>query len=336
MQVLDIINEGPGSWLVGTAIAKEIAAKWARDIRIYQKEFKKIPTLDELKEFAPAEKYTTQADAITPGVEKSAYKQALDIIKADKNKLMMQGLEIIKDKLVNGASWFVYAINGLGVLATALGAGHAYSEYERKLNIGLKQLESGAFTGEQFKTWHDRIFIVMIGQMAIAIGSMASAGGFMAVISKMPAGHAASFFRNVFSTIPTGIIMAVESELLTNENVTKRIAQYMTAQGYYDSVTGEKEDPSLFGQGIEALFTQVAPFENWFKSMAFNAAKKAKMGEKIPPSVLPKEKQPNSAAPAPAASNNQSEPDAPVSGGIPNRPAQAAQPARSGAGEDWK
>jgi hypothetical protein len=143
--------------------------------------------------------------------------------------------------------------------------------------------------------------------------------------------------RHIISTLNSSAMIYLQNRIMSPEN-GKRLAYYLTAQGMKDDSIAMPND--MIGKTVENLLLFAA--EPWFRGLALDAAKAAKQGDKIPPSLRPKDDNataPAAAAPTtqtPAAANTNAEEEPPVSGGTRQRPQQGAQPARSGAGEDWK
>ena len=344
MKVLDIISEGIGSYFVKKAVVEQIAKGWVKEIRLYKQEFGAIPKLDELLDFAPAEKLTKEkALARDPDVQGKAYKEAVTKFKAEERshlwKMGKEGLAVAAKKLGNGGSWIAWIVKWGSTVFPVVGAVEPWNAYNDKVEYALEMLakgpEGGGWTPEQFKTYHDRIQLVFYAEAGLSIATAVGSVGLASWIGKIPLDGAVRFFGSITSTLNTVGMNYLQNKIQSPEG-GKMMAYYLTAQGM--KADGIEKPPSDFGKGLEQFLTLYAA-EDYFKKLALEAAEKGKQGDKIPPKLRPKEpakpnNEPAGSAPAaPAAANDHDEEEAPVSGRN-NRPAQAAQPA--GTSSEWK
>jgi len=357
MKVLDVISEGITSRYIAKEVVDQIAKSWLKEIKLYKQEFGVIPKLDELIDFAPAEKLTKEkAIARDPEIQQKAYKEAIRLFKEQERAKGLQSIDKSLSKaglkLAEMAGWFAWFLKWGSRLAMVYELGAAWRTYEEQLQLALEDLSSGAIDGPQFKTLHDRILIQFYtaagATIAVAgIGGLARAGLKGAeIVAALKNGRfirdiiavnpADKFFTNLTKSIaPAGVVAL--AELLDSDWGRQQMVYYLTAEGMEEG--GVKLSPTWSGTIIEKVLANT----EHFKKKALEAASKGGSADKIPPSVRPKEKQqPNDAQPpaasnAPAAGSQASddhEEEPPVSGGTPTRPNQGAQAA--GTSSDWK
>lgn len=362
MKVLDIITEGKFSWL-GTAgerlIAKEVvdamAARWADAIISFKQANGKMPTFNEIMIKYPPDKMTTEkALANNPEIQKEAWEQAL---KEVNKKFTGKGLEAIDQliskvglKIAGLGGWLAWFAKWGARLAMVYELDSAWVTYEKQLKLALEDLNSGDINGEQFKTLHDRILIQFYAAATPVIFA-AGVGGFFRVGMKsaeiyrsfkhgrfirdiIAVNPGDKLFSNFAKTLaPAGVVAL--AEFLNTDWARTHMVYYLTAEGMKEG--NVRLDPTFSGTTIEKI---VADSEK-FKREALAAAKRGNAEEKIPPSVRPKAAEPDNKPAAPASSsaaapadNDQDEAEPPVSGGLPQRPQQGAQPA--GTSSEWK
>lgn len=349
MKVLDVISEAGNpiswglKWLSSKAVIEEIAKGWVKEIKLYKKEFGVNPKLDDLMDFAPAEKLTAEkAIARDPAVQEQAYKAAMDIVAKEERaaglNLAKRGVTLGMKKLGKGALWLSSFLKWGARASLVWGCADAWKEYNSKLNGALDDLGKGGMNGEQFKQFHDRILIEFYGQAAASIGASVVAMGlpkFIATYAGISSGPITAFFGNLVKAATAYGTEKYVLDYLASEDGASSLAYWLTAEGVVDDAGNQIEEPSELGKFIEGLAAKT----EYFKKKALEAANKRKLGDKIPPKVLPtpaeqKQKTPApSAAPA-AANDDEQEDEPPVSGGAPQRPAQGAQPA--GTSSVWK
>jgi hypothetical protein len=341
MKVLDIISEGIGSYFAKKAVVEQIAKGWVKEIRLYKQEFGSIPKLDELIDFAPAEKLTKEkAIARDPDVQSKAYKEAVAKFKAEERsnlwKLGKEGLAVAAKKLGNGGSWVAWIVKWGSTVFPVVGAVEPWNAYNDKVEYALEMLakgpENGGWTPEQFKTYHDRIQLVFFAEAGVSIATAIGSVGLASWIGKIPLDGAVRFLGSITSTLGTVGMNALQNKIQSPEG-GRMMAYYLTAQGM--KADGIEKPPSDFGKGLEQFLTLYAA-EDKFKQWALEAAEKGKQGDKIPPKLRPKDSDKpaaTSASSAPTAPGDHEE-EPPVSGGAPNRPSQGAQPA--GTSSEWK
>lgn len=342
MKVLDVISEGLGSYFVKKAVIEQIAKGWVKEIKLYKQEFGVIPKLDDLMDFASAEKLTAEkAIARDPKVQAEAYKDAVKLFKeaerANLWKLAGDGIKIVSKKFGTLGSWLTWMAKWGAATWAVVGSIKPYQEYKDKQDYAVSMLakgpENGGWTPEQFSTYHDRIYIVFMAQEGEAILTAIAAGGLAAWIGRIPMFGAREPLRHIISTLGSVAMIKLQDNIISSPENGKRLAYYLTASGMKDDSIAMPND--MIGQVVENSLLFLA--EPWFKKLAFDAAKAAKQGDKIPPNLRPKDDNatdtPALAAPAtaPAAANNQDETEPPVSG----RTQQGAQPAPAGTVIDW-
>ena len=346
MKVLDVISEagwnpiGAGMrWLGKGAVIEEIAKGWVKEIKLYKREFGEVPSLDDLKNFAPADALTLEkAVARDPLIQEKAYKEAIKIYNKEVRtagiNLAKKGISLGMRKLGNGAVWLTAFVKWGARASLVWNCKSAWDNYNNQLNLALDDLGTGAMNGEQFKKFHDRILIEFYGEAAASIGASVLAIGlpkFIGLFSPIASNGFTVFFGNLIKTaVAYGTQEEVVKVLASNEGAAA-LAYWLTAEGVVDENNKVIEPPSEIGTFIEGQFAK----RDWVKQKALDAANKRKLGDKIPPSVRPK----TPAAPAAAAPASgggsvapSDEEEAPVSGR--NGPAQAAQKA-SGTVIDW-
>lgn len=348
MKVLDIISEGIFGGYARKAVAEQIAKGWVKEIKLYKQEFGSIPKLDELMDIAPAEKLTAEkAHARDPRVQKAAYNEAVSLVKAEERELIKRGVGIAAGKAGNALLWLSWFAKWGTVVWGAFGTLTHWNEYKSRQAYAVKMLEKEQLTPEQFKTYHDRIFIAFVAQEAATIAAVIAAGGVAKFVQMLPLGNTVKFFNNLMVGWGAGELLNFTKQLSTPESAAK-IVYLLTAQGMVKD--GVELPPDSFGSAVEnALTLYVA--EDYFKKLALDAAKTGGQGDKIPPNLRPSGEKPagtpaaspsagsSSAAPSTAA-NDQDEEEPPVSGGLPQRPnqsgrpGQGSQPARTSS--EWK
>jgi hypothetical protein len=344
MKVFDIVSEGIFGKGAGKLLAQEvvdtIAKGWAKEIKLYKREFGEIPAFKDLTDIVPAESLTVEkAIARDPANQQAAYREALrlhkEFEKAQTKQLSAAARQRIIKKIDKGGVTFSNFLRAVSSVALAFEVTAAYRTYNQQLDDALVKLdlgpERGGYSPEDFKLVHDRILIQFYAQAvaSIVLGGLSAKTFYDKIRAAAPA---EKFLSNLITSAHTAAYAGILA-FLDSDTGQKELLFYLTAEGM-ELPDGTYSEPGIIGGAIEKWIINGAAKEH-FKAEVLAAAQKKGKGDKIPPSMRPAPAaQP--AQPAPAQQSAGNEPAAPVSGGLPSRPQQSGQAAPVGTSSEWK